>query len=150
MNNLSKIVLILPSILLVLLLIAILFFTFPLNNMEILDGGKIQILNKNKIVHPGEMLNYQLTYNKTFNLPAAVTKQLVISIDNGEYNIMYKTFMGQIPTGTHTIHASVKIPNTDFVVGKAKLVVNYKYHIFNGLRTVDNTPIESEPFEIKR
>jgi hypothetical protein len=131
----------------VLILLVIAFLAgYPFDNMDLV--GKCEILNEDKMVYTGEILRYRFTYKKWLNLPGELTKQLALEIENGEYSLNYKPFMGDLPTGEHTVTASIKIPNTPFVIGESKLVFNFKHPIFGGLRIIYDK-YESEPFVIR-
>ena len=140
-------------ILIVVSTIVIFLAGYPFDNFKVIGPdpnieGVAEVLNKDKIVHPGEELKYKFTYHKHFNFPGEVSKEMTLSIDEGAYSLRFKPFMGSLPAGTHTIIASVKIPDTCFVVGKSKLIFNIKYPILGGLRILYDS-YESEPFVIK-
>jgi hypothetical protein len=133
-------------ILILISMIIVFMAGYPFDNMD--TYGPAKILNSGHVVYPGETLEYRFTYKKILNIPGELTKELIL-LDNPEYSIKYKTFLGNIPAGTHTVTASIKIPDTDFVVGRAKLVFNLKYSIFGGMRTIYDS-YESEPFVIRK
>jgi len=116
---------------------------FPVNNFTLI-GDKVKILNNNKVVQIGDKVHYELSYHKRFDIPSLLTRSVLI--DNGYY-ISEKTIISSVPAGTNTVVSTFKIPNTDFMLGKTKLIIKFEYTLFGGLRTI-NGKIESEEFTI--
>jgi hypothetical protein len=131
------------AIYVVLSLIFLTMVYFPIDNLKV-KNDTIKILNENKIVKIGHKLHYEVDYEKLIDVSSMLSKGILV---RDKYYIFEKPILTGIDQGKHIITASFDIPNTDFVLGKSKLIIKVEYVLFGGLRTLYDEA-ESEEFTI--
>ena len=136
---------ILKIIIAIVLLIGGVLLLYPFENMVV--DAPVEILNCNKVVHPGEMLKYKFSYHKRFAIPGELQK-FIVEIKTGD-TVILSSFVGNLSSGKHTIVSEVMIPCDILISGKAYLLFKYRYEYLGGIKDTVST-YKSEIFEIKR